>query len=242
MIDWMALSWSRRAAAFSKRIFLGGLFHFLLQTGDNLFAVPLQEVHQVRDHLAVLGLGRRADAGGDAQLDVIVQARPQVGAGDLPVAGQEREDLPQDVQSLVDSPGGGIRPKVARAILHHLAGDRHLGEWLSPVDLDIRIALVVLEPDVVLRPVLLDQVHLEDERLQLRADDDPLKINDIPYEPARLGVMTGIRMEVGADAVPQVDRLAHVDDRRLGILHDVQPGLAGRVARMPWIFSEICMG
>ena len=186
-----------------------------------LFAVSAEEIHQVGDHLAVLGLGRRADAGRDTQLDVIVKTGAFVLPGDLAVTGQIGEDAAQHIQGLIDRPGGGVRTKITRAIFDHLPRDGDFGEWLVPVDLDVRIALVILEADVVFRAMLLDQVHLKDERLKLRADHDPFNIHDLAHEAAGLGIVAGIRVEVGADAVLQADGLADINDRARRVLHQV---------------------
>jgi hypothetical protein len=82
------------------------------------------------------------------------------------------------------------------------------------VDLDVGVALVVLEADVVARAVLLDEVHLQDQRFELGADHDPLDIGDALDELAGLVVVLGAGVEVGAQAGAQVDRLADVDRRR----------------------------
>jgi len=93
------------------------------------------------------------------------------------------------------------------------------------MDLDVGVALVVLQPHVELRLMALDQRHLEDQRFQLRTDHDPLDIRDLPHQPARFLIMLGGSMEIGAHPVAQVDRLAHVDDAPLIILHQVAAGL-----------------
>ncbi len=63
------------------------------------------------------------------------------------------------------------------------------------------------------------------------ADQDPFDIRDITHQPARLGVVTGVGVEVGAHAVLQTDRLADVNDRPLGIFHQV-------TARLGWKRGE----
>ncbi len=78
--------------------FLSGFFHRLAQTKDDGLRPAFQEFAEVINHLAVISLGDGADAGRSAKLDVIVQTSPAVFTGDLPVAGQIREDLPQQVQ------------------------------------------------------------------------------------------------------------------------------------------------
>jgi hypothetical protein len=96
------------------------------------------------------------------------------------------------------------------------------------VDFDVRVAFVVLQADVVFRAMFLDEVHLEDERLEFRPDDDPFDVRDLAHQAARLVVVTGIRVEIRADAVLQADRLADVDDFPLGIFHQVAAGLCGQ--------------
>ncbi len=46
----------------------------------------------------------------------------------------------------------------------------------------VGITFVVLEPHVVLRLMSLDQVHLENQGLELRINDDPLDIRDARHE------------------------------------------------------------
>jgi hypothetical protein len=60
-----------------------------------------------------------------------------------------------------------------------LACDGHFGIRLIPMDFYIGIALIILETDVVFWTVLLDEVHLKDERFKLRADHDPLNIGNV---------------------------------------------------------------
>ena len=86
------------------------------------------------------------------------------------------------------------------------------------MDFDVRVTLVILQADVVLGTMPLDEVHLEDERFEL-----PSRPRSTPYPRSRARdgascVVTGIRVEIGADAVLQADGLADVDDRPLGVL------------------------
>lgn len=125
-------------------------------------------------------------------------------------------------------PHTGVGTEIARAIDDHLAGDGDLGEGVSPVHLDIGKAFVVLQAHVVSRAVTLDQVHLQNQRFQLRADHDPLDVGDLAHQFLGFGVFMGAGMEVGAHPRAQIDRLAHVDDAPLRILHQVAPGLIGQ--------------
>src|SRR3990170_2547571 len=98
------------------------------------------------------------------------------------------------------------------------------GKRVGVMDFDVWVTLVVLEPDVVLGPVLLDQVHLEDERLELRPDDDGVQIGDVLDQLARLGGVHRL-VEIRADAVAQVHRLAHVNDLARAVLVKITAGL-----------------
>ena len=192
--------------------FVRGLLHRGLQARHNGVAAPAQECHQVGDHLPIAGLIDRPDAGRRAELDVVVQTGSFVLAGDDPIAGQIRENASEGIQGLVDGPGRRVGAEVSRAVITHLARHRHLGVRFGPMDLDVRIALVILEADVVLRPMLLDQIHLEDQRFQLRSHEDPFDVRNLPHQTPRLGILARIGVKVRPDAVPQADGLADVDD------------------------------
>ncbi len=177
---------------FLETHFFGCLMHILFETRDNALAVSAEKIHQVRDHLAVLGLGRRANAGSGTQLDVKVKTRTFVHPGDLAVTRQVGKYFPQDIQCLINRPRRCIRTEVARSIVRHLPGDGHMGKRLVPMDFDVWITLVVLEADVVFGAMFLDEVHLKDERLKLGPDNDPLDIGDIAHETAGLRIVTRI--------------------------------------------------
>ena len=77
-----------------------------------------------------------------------------------------------------DAVGAGEGAEVARAVLGDVPRDVYLREVLRVVDLDERVALVVLQPGVVGRLVLLDQVALEDDGLRVRLGHDEVEVGD----------------------------------------------------------------
>ena len=87
----------------------------------------------------------------------------------------------------VDRARVGERAVIARAVLRHLAHGQHFGIGVLPFDLDVRIALVVFQPDVEVRLVALDQIRFEQQRFQLGVGDDPFQIGDLGDEALRLG-------------------------------------------------------
>ena len=202
--------------------------HFAFHAGDNFFTVPGQECHQVRNHLAVLSLGRCADAGRSAQLDIIIKTRPFILAGNDPVTRQIREDAAQHVQGLIDCPGRGIRAEIARAVFRHLPRHGDFREGVRPVNFDIRITLVVLETDVEFWPVFLDEIHLEDQRFQLRPNQDPLDVADLAHQAACLCIVAGIGVEIRPHTVAQVDGFPHVNYIACRIPVDITARLGGQ--------------
>ena len=96
------------------------------------------------------------------------------------------------------------------------------GKVLLPVDLDVGIGLVVAQADVEARPVALDQLVFEDQRLQLGVGDDPLQVGDLGHQAPGAGFAIGL--EVRPDAVAQHDRLADVDHLAVDGAVDVDAG------------------
>ena len=89
------------------------------------------------------------------------------------------------------------------------------------MDFDIGIPLVIFETDIIFGAVLLDEVHLKDERFKLRADHDPLNVHDLAHEAAGFAIVTRVRVEVGTHTVLQADGLANVNNCPLGIAIDI---------------------
>ena len=95
-------------------------------------------------------------------------------------------------------------------------------------DRDVRERLVVAQPDVERRPVALDEVLLEVERLGLVARDDDLDVRDAARElPDRHAAVAAL--EVAAHARAQRLRLADVQRVALLVAEDVD----ARLARKP---------
>jgi hypothetical protein len=88
---------------------------------------------------------------------VVIQAGPLVIARNGPGTGEIREDLTHHVQSLVGGPGGRIGPVVTGSVVEQAAGRGDFRKRVLPMNLDIRVPFVILEPDIIARLVLLDQ-------------------------------------------------------------------------------------
>ncbi len=65
------------------------------------------------------------------------------------------------------------------------------------MDLDVGVAFVVLQANVILRFVTLDQRHFQDQRFEFRPDNDPFDVGDIPHQSVGLVVFQRGGMEIG---------------------------------------------
>ena len=230
----MARILSRRTAARSYSVLLGGDRHVLLERLDQGLLATLQEQLDLLDVRPVVVLRDRRDARTLAALDVIQEARSLEGAHavlDVDRAGPEREQPPDEVHRFVDARGGGVRAEVAAAVVDQLARPLDPRELVAQRHLDVRIALVVLEPDVEPRPVALDEVGLEEEGLGDRVRlghldvDDPVDDAPDPVDLAGRRLLLPVRAHAAAQAL----RLADIDDVAPGVLHEVDAGLVGQL-------------
>ena len=154
-----------------------------------------------------------ADARSPAALDVEVEARdPRVPPGLRPLAGSELEDAVQHVERLPHLLRVRVRAEVDGAPPVPLprehdprvrVGDRHG---------DVGERLVVPQPHVERRPVALDEVLLEVQRLRLALGDDHLDPVDPLDQLLDPGADVAAAVEVAAHAGPERLRLADVED------------------------------
>ena len=143
-------------------------------------------------------------------------------AVELPLrARTDREGPEQQVERLPDRVGVGVGTEVADPLA--LGPPHHHGPWplLVEGDRQVRVGLVVLQPDVEPGPVLLDQVVLEEQRLDLVADRDPLhRIGGVDH---LRGPLRQPGREVRHHPAAQALRLAHVQHAAIGVFELVGP-------------------
>ncbi len=127
--------------------------------------------------------------------------------------------------------GRGVRAEVAAAVVGQLARPLDAREVVAEGDLDERVALVVLEPDVEARLVALDQVRLEEQRLADGVGQRVLDVDD---------AIDGGSMRVDSPAARLLLPVRRTRLRRLwalptysthaaGVLHEVDAGLVGQL-------------
>ena len=215
---------------------LGGrVAHLLLQLAHDRLRVAGEKVDHALDHRPVVLLRDVTDARRVAALDVEVEARdPGVAPGLGALAGPELEDAVEDVERLPHLLRVRVRPEVEDAAAMALAREHDPRVLVLDRDRDVRKRLVVAQAHVERRPVALDQVLLEVERLHLAAGDDHLEVGDPRHEPRnRRSVVAAPLLEVRAHARPERLRLADVEDVAALVPEEVDARLRGNRLQFP---------
>ncbi|KAF5039356.1 hypothetical protein DSECCO2_544790 [anaerobic digester metagenome] len=130
----------------------------------------------------------------------------------------EWKKFSNEIEVKVKLAGIGIRTVVGRAVIDEPSGLENLGERLIG-DADDRIALAVLQRDIVSGRVLLDQVVFQHQCLILISGYDVLDAGDFRNQGSRFGAPVG--KEVAGNPLAQVLGLAHIDDGLLAVPHQV---------------------
>src|SRR6267378_8079453 len=99
----------------------------------------------------------RQHARSEAALDLIFDTRPRAIAENRIGAGAQWKDFADDVDGLAQTVGRSKRPEVVSAVFDDAARHRDARPRMVR-DFRAQVRFVVLEPDVVARLVLLDQV------------------------------------------------------------------------------------
>ncbi len=171
----------------------------------------------------------RADAGRIAELDVVEQAWTRIVPGDHAVTGQIGEGFTERLQRVLHCPHRHVGTEIAAAVVDHPARRLDFGERVLPRDADVRVLLVILEADVVVRAVALDQRLFEDQRLDLVLLDDEVDVADVLAQLHGFEAALGAGVEVATHAIPQPLRLADVDNLAALVLHQVDAGLERQI-------------
>ena len=208
------------------------LRHFLPEPGDHRLAFAAEEIHHLLDNRAVFLRRRFARAGGETFPKLMMQAGAAILIrAENPCAGAQRKQPAQHGEHLAHARRAHVRAEVFRPILLHAAYQLHARIILPGIDAQIGVVLVVLEEDVVLRPVQLDEVALENQRLQIAVAEHHVEVIDALHHRAHLDRVLPTLMKILADAVLEVDRLAHIDDFSLAF-HQVAARAGGQLAEL----------
>ena len=162
-----------------EALVLRGVLHLRLQLPLDRPCLAREELDHAVDDLPVPLLRDVAHARRQAALDVVVEAgNPRVAAGLRPLARPIREDAVEHVEGLAHLLRIRVRPEVDDAAAVALAREHHARVVVVDRDGDVRERLVVAQLDVEGRPVALDEVLLQVQRLDLVRGDDHLEVGD----------------------------------------------------------------
>ena len=151
-----------------------------LEPLQHRLGVPGEEVPQALNVSPVRlfgDAGLRGHTWARATADVVVEAgspgsRPLV--EEVVGAGSDGEHPRQGIEGVPDRPGVPVRTEVPHLLPFGAPEDLRARPLLPHRQREVGIGLVVAVPDVETRPVLLDQVELEHQRVDLAGGDDPL--------------------------------------------------------------------
>ena len=124
-----------------------------------------------------------------------------------PLAGPVRKDAVEHVERLANLLRVRVWAEVDDAAAMPLAREHDPWVLVLDGDGDVRERLVVAEPDVERRPVALDEVLLQMERLDLGVGHDHLEVGD----PLGQAADPGAGLKIAAHARPKRLRLADVE-------------------------------
>ncbi len=214
-----------------------GSSHLGFELARQLVVAAFEELRDGVDLLAVPGAVDRQDARRRAALDLVLEART-LATCELRVAASPK--LKVLVDEMQRSPRRGrrvVRAEVTRSLRrrppHHFepwprrgaaggiaasprADGRTVRRFVERAQPQRDEVLVVAELDVVARPVLLDEVVLEDRRLLFVAGDDGLEIADRALQDRNERAAVALRvLKVRTHARAQGLGLADVDDGAL---------------------------
>ena len=214
--------------------------HLHAQLARHLLVVPLQDEDGLLHPGVVVLLAARELAPAVAVVHVVIQAGALLAevARELLGAAGQLERQPQRIDHMLRHEAAAEGTKVAGLVAGNAADHLHGGIVLRQIDAQIRVALVILQEDVVLGHVPLDERAFEHERLKFRPGDDGVEMVDLRDHLPRLRRMGGRILKILADTVFELLRLADVDDRAGLVLHQVHARLVGQRERLVFEFFK----
>ena len=201
--------------------------HLRAQLPRHLLVVPLQDEDGLLHPGVIVLLAARELAPAVTVVHVVVQAGALLAeiARELLGAAGQLERQPQRIDDVLRYEAAAEGSKIAGLIAGDAADHLHGGIVLRQIDAQVRIALVILQEDVVLGHVPLDERAFEHERLKFRPGDDGVEMVDLRDHLPRLRRVGGRILKILADPVFELLRLADVDDRAGLVLHQVHTRL-----------------
>ena len=222
--------------------------HARLEAAHHVLRLAAQKALGIGHVLRIVGWLNVPHAGAGAALDLVQQAGPCAVGEYRVLAGAQAEHLLHQQNRFLHRPRARVRAEVAVLFFHRTAVVRNPRKlsWLRGAGghrgicrrqvpghrrrsghLQVGVALVVPEQNVVLRVQRLDEVVFQQERLGLGAHYGGLHTGNLADHVADTGAAM-VLLEVAADPLFQADGFAHIQHLPLGIEIPVDAGQGGQ--------------
>ena len=225
-----AQSVAQRRGLFKAKL-LSRALHFLLKLGCQLRALPFEDEHGLRHSAPVLLPVGRAAAPTGAVAHVVVQAGALLAniTRELLRAGRQKQRFLYSLYYLMRLAAAAEGAEIARAVLGLPVDKAHPRILALHVHAHKGIALIVLEEDVILRLVPLYKRVFQHQRFKLASGDNDVEIAHLFHHRGDLRQVLAV--EIAADAVFQLLRLADVYDLVMLVEHDVHAWQKRKIIR-----------
>ena len=204
---------------------IGSFQHPLVEGLQDIFFAVADEVDGTFDGLIVVFAADLAAAHGHALADMGVQAGAALAdvLRETLIAPGQQKGVHGCLGHFAGRKAGRIGAQILRVVVLLLQGEREAGPGLFG-DLDIAVAFVVLEQDVVFGGVGLDLAGFQHQRLKLALADDDVEREGVGDHLADLVVVGHALPEILADPDAQPLCLANIDDGIGFIPDDINTG------------------
>ncbi len=201
-----------------EEFFFGGGGHAGFEALHQVVALAFEKKAGIAKGFGVALVGGEAfDARAEAALDVVLQARPRVIAGEVDIAGRHEKSLVDEVQDAARQAWGKIGPEIERAVFFDFAREIDAGIFFGGGQLDVGIGLIVAQEDVEFGLILLDEIVFKRQGFARIGEDDGVEVGDFADERTGFGVDPARFQEVGTHAAAERGGFADVEDRVRGV-------------------------
>ena len=198
-----------------------------MQPGKQLLGIALQHGNRLTHQLRILLLRDLAGARRTAQLHMSIQTRARLAdiARQHALARAQPEHTPHRVNCLKCRAAAAVRTEIPVRILSDLSHDGKFRKRPAGRDLDERIALVILEQNIVMRLVFFNHGVLKHQSLELALAHNDVEMVDMRDHLPRFFGVALLILKILRYAVFERLCLADVNDLVPGVFHDINPRL-----------------
>ena len=193
--------------------------------------LSFQKIHSILDIDLIFLRGNPSAAWRNALPDMVIQARTFL--PDIPrkylLAFTDREQLMQGFDGFLRRQHIRKRPIIFRLVLLHSACDEDARKHLLHRHLDIRIAFVILQKNIIIGMMLFNEVTFQEKRFHFGIRYDIFKFADIRHHGTCFCRLIAAALKILPHAVFQIHCLPHINDMPVFILHQINSRLLGQL-------------